>query len=479
MTSESRLALNPRVSVFRLNDGVYLFDPTTRTYASMNEAMLTLVTKPDNANSFDKLSDNDCKGLTGLTGQLHRLGILITPESANKNDQCGMPDRSSPMTHLAIFVTTKCNLRCTYCYARGGDHEKTITKDIWRPAMDHFFSTLSSGNTRERDNRKSIKLAVHGGGEATVEFGIVKDIVAEFCERARTRGLQASVGMGTNGTYDDSVHQWIVKNNINVNISLDGPRDTQNLLRPFRSGQPSYDVVVRNLQALVQTGRRVSIRTTVTKESLKTMEETIELAKQLGIATVHFEPVSLTGRGVTTGLARPEAEQFSEKFLKCFLLGLRHDVDVKYSGMRCFKHYHQRFCGACGQNLCVTPDGNITTCFEVLESNDPAASEFFIGKVDPVLGRVVLDQDRIEKLKLRVTENMDACKSCFLRYHCAGDCPVKSFRYSNRDLYSPDPYRCQIADQINKQLIAWLADGVIEPRDVEQPSVFSLNQSFT
>lgn len=476
MAPESRLTLNPRVSVFRQNGGVYLFDPATRTYASMNEAMLAFITKPDDASSFDELSDNDRKGLTDVAGQLQRVGILIAPESADKSERCGMPDRSGSMTHLAIFVTTKCNLRCAYCYARGGDSEKTISRDIWRPAMDHFFSTLSSGVGGGRANGRPVSLAIHGGGEATVEFATLKVIVADFCGRARAAGLQPAIGMATNGTYADSVHRWIIENNIRVNISLDGPRDIQNRLRPFRSGQPTYDVVVRNLQALVQAGRRASVRATVTNESLETMEETIELAKQLGLATVHFEPVSLTGRCIDTALARPDAEQFAEKFLKCFLLGLKDDIDVKYSGMRCLGRYHQTFCGACGQNFCLTPDGSVTTCYEVVHPTDPAASAFFIGKVDPLHGRVVLDQVRIEQLRLRVTENMEACKDCFLRYHCAGDCPVKSFRYSNRDLYSPDPYRCQIADRINKQLIVWLADGMIEPRDVEQTSVIVLDQ---
>ena len=69
---------------------------------------------------------------------------------------------------------------------------------------------------------------------------------------------------------------------------------------------------------------------------------------------------------------------------------------------------------------------------------------------------------------------MESCIDCFLKNHCAGDCPVKSFRHSNRDLYSPDPYRCQIAEKVNKQLIAWLADGVIEPRDVEHTRIVCL-----
>lgn len=478
MTPESRFTLNPRVSIFRHNGGIYLFDPATRTYASMNEAMLAFVTKPDNANSLIELSDNDRKGLTDVAEHMRKLGILIEPETANKTARRTLPDSSGPMNHLAIFVTTKCNLRCAYCYARGGDFEKTITRDIWRPAMDYFFSTISSDTTQEKANHKNLNLSIHGGGEPTIEFDILRNIVADFYEHTRAAGLEPTVGMGTNGTYGDSIQQWIIENNINVNVSLDGPRNIQNRLRPFCSGEPSYDVVVRNLQALVKAGRRASVRVTVTNESLETMEETVELAKQLGLAAVHFEPVSLTGRCTTSTLSIPDAQQFADKFLKCFLLGLEHDIDVYYSGMRCFEHSQQRFCAACGQNFCVTPDGNITTCYEVLDSNDPATSEFFIGKVNPVQGRVVLDQARIEKLKLRVAENMEACKGCFLRYHCAGDCPVKSFRYSHLDLYSPDPYRCQISDRINKKLIAWLADGVIELRNVEQINVISLNQNL-
>lgn len=474
----SQLTLNPRVSVLRHNGGIYLFDPVTRTCASLNDAMLAFITKPNDVASLKKLFCKDHNGLMDVTKHLCELGILIAPKDAEHDVSHSMPNNSDSMMNLAVFVTTKCNLRCTYCYARGGDSAKTISRDILRLAMEHFFSTINSSTTHEKDRRKNINLSIHGGGEPTIEFAILKDIVEDFCRRARTMGLEPTVGMGTNGTYGDSIHRWIIENNINVNVSLDGPRKIQNRLRPFISGEPSYEVVIRNLQSLVKEGRRVTIRATITDEAMETMEETVELASQLGIAAVHFEPVALTGRCTSNALSRPDAEQFAETFLKCFLQGLKLDVDVYYSGMRCFEHIQQRFCSACGPNFCVTPDGNITTCFEVLESNDPAASAFFIGKVDFVQGRVVLDQMRIDKLKQRIAENMEACKGCFLRYQCAGDCPVKSFRHSNRDLYSPDHYRCQIAKRINKQLIAWLADGVIEPRDVEQTRVIALNHNI-
>lgn len=477
MSSGSRLTLNPQVSVFRHDGGVYLFDSATRTCASMNESMLAFITQPDNPRLLEKLSSRDRKGLAEVAGQLRKLGILIKPGTANLNDRLTASESPAAMTHLAIFVTTKCNLRCAYCYANGGDSGKTISRDIWLLAMDHFFSTLNSSAAQNSAKLKSVNLSIHGGGEATVEFVVLKEIVAEFCARARAAGLKPSVRMGTNGTYPDSVRQWIMENDIHVNISLDGPRDIQNRLRPFRSGQPSYDAVVRNLKALVKAGRHVYVRATVTSETLDSMEETVKLASRLGLDKIHFEPVTLTGRCAAAEVARPDPRRFADTFLKCFLLGLKLDVAVRYSGLRCFDPRHQQFCGACGQNLCVTLDGNITACYEVLDCRDPAAGTFFIGRVDPVQGRVVLDPSRIEKLKQRIAGNMEACRDCFLRYQCAGDCPLKSFRHSHRDLYSPDPYRCQIARRVNQQLIVWLADGVIEPRDVEQTNVILFNQN--
>jgi uncharacterized protein len=467
--------LNPQVSIFRHKSGIYLFDPASCTCASMNEAMLAFITKADADDVLYALSKKDRRRLIAAVEKLRELDILVEKKKVSDSSRRTIANGFESMTNLAIFVTTTCNLRCTYCYAQGGDTNRTISRDIWSIAMDYFFSDLGAGAGQKGVKPNSVSMAIHGGGEPTVEFETLKEIVAGFCRKADAVGLRPFIDMVTNGTYDESVHQWILENNISVTISLDGPRDIQNSLRPFRSGRPSYDVVLRNVKSLIKAGKRVPIRATVTSESLDTMVTTVKLAKQVGISEVHLEPVSQYGRCAMNMLIIPDAERFAENFLKSFLTGLKLGVAVRYSGMRCFEHYHKQFCCACGQNFCVTPDGNITMCYEVLDPSDPAASTFFVGKVDTIHRGVVIDQDRIKKLKLRVTNNMEVCTGCLLRYHCAGDCLIRSFRYSKGDLYTPDPYRCKIADRVNKQLIAWLADGVIESPNQENTRVFSLN----
>lgn len=106
---------------------------------------------------------------------------------------------------------------------------------------------------------------------------------------------------------------------------------------------------------------------------------------------------------------------------------------------------------------------------------DPAAQIFFIGKIDIQSEKVIINKEKVKFLKGRITENLKACKNCFLKYNCAGDCLAKTFRSCGGDIFSPDPHRCQIANLINKQLIAWIADGVIEPRIADKYSVVKYN----
>ncbi len=468
-----RFELNPRVSIFRHKGGIYLFDPYSRSCASMSEEMLGVLEQLQNSSDFLADFNLVSEGMTNVVAHLRKYGILIDPEDVRMKEWPGKSLRKASMNRLVIFVTTNCNLRCIYCYAHGGENHKTIGSNVWKLAMKHFFETFDDDRKRKDGVNTKVSLTLHGGGEATLEFAMLKEIVADFLAQAKTLGLNPSITIGTNGTYSDTVHDWIVINNIQVTISLDGKREIQNYQRPFYLGTQSFDIVTDNLRALVAVGSSVAIRTTVTAASVGSMQETVELARELGITSLHFEPVTLIGRGSLKGLSRPDPDQFADMFLKCFLKGLEYDIHVKYSGLHCFSHCRQSFCSACGQNFCVTPEGNITTCYEVLEAEDPAASTFFIGKVDTEANRVEWDYAQIEALSQRTAYNMDACKDCFLRYQCAGDCPVKGFRYSGENLYTPDTFRCKIAELVNKQLIAWLADDVIKPCDLEGVDIFS------
>lgn len=469
------MKVSKEVSFFKLKNRTYLFAPLSRTYISANLPMLSLLRRIDSGESIRDIVGPMDEALTKVVERLREKGVLVDAKPQRHKRLTEADKQTHEINRrLTVFPTSDCNMRCTYCYASGGDNYKLLSRKTLDIAMDFFFS---GHETREGKadiaTDPTLYLTVHGGGEPTLHFPLLRHVVQRFSVRALKKGYTPQVSLVTNGTYGEDVHDWLIKNSIGVSFSFDGVPSIQNKQRPYQNGKSSYRKVLTNIRRLRDTGRNIAIRSTITSQSVQYMRSTLELAATEGLAAVHFEPVTLTGRCLTEGVNPPEPALFSDEFLKCFKLGLKKDIEVSYSGMRCFDHAHQRFCSACGENYCLTPDGDITACYEVTSPDDPAASTFFIGKVDTTTGKVLMHQDRIAYLRTRSTENLTRCSKCFLRYNCAGDCLAKTYRYSCGDIFHPDPYRCQIAERVNKQLIAWLADGVIEPRSLEKYSVIS------
>jgi len=70
-----------------------------------------------------------------------------------------------------LFLTNACNLRCTYCYASAGDFVPQVMEDkSRRAAVDFVFKNAKA--------RKSpLYLAFHGGGEPTLAWEALVDVV--------------------------------------------------------------------------------------------------------------------------------------------------------------------------------------------------------------------------------------------------------------------------------------------------------------
>ena len=70
---------------------------------------------------------------------------------------------------ISLFLTTKCNLRCTYCYAYKGDpvdlKDQALDFNFAKRGIDDFFRDFPSRHIR-----------FYGGGEPTLEFELMKKI---------------------------------------------------------------------------------------------------------------------------------------------------------------------------------------------------------------------------------------------------------------------------------------------------------------
>lgn len=149
------------------------------------------------------------------------------------------------MQHLILQVTQNCNLRCTYCaysgkYFNRQHNGRRMSLHTALSAIDFFMNHSSDVD--------EVVIGFYGG-EPILEFDLIKKVIeyveTSYCER------KVRFNFTTNLTlFTDEVINYVVEKNIEVMISLDGPRSIQDKYRVFADGRGSYNQVVANARRL-------------------------------------------------------------------------------------------------------------------------------------------------------------------------------------------------------------------------------------
>lgn len=140
-------------------------------------------------------------------------------------------------------VTQNCNLRCAYCCYTGDKYNnrehsnKIMSLEIMKKSVD-FLMKHSTNSTK-------VDIGFYGG-EPLLEFDNIKRLIEYIEERYPYKSI--SYSMTTNGTlFNQENIKFLIKKNINVMISLDGPRELHNINRVFANGQGSFDKIMENV----------------------------------------------------------------------------------------------------------------------------------------------------------------------------------------------------------------------------------------
>lgn len=354
-------------------------------------------------------------------------------------------------TYVTLFLTTRCNLRCIYCYASGGEKDDSILPlEIARSAIDFIIRNALT------KKQKGFGVGFHGGGEPPLAWRTLTGSVEYAKKRAKEAGMKINFSIATNGVMAKEKLDYIMGNFTGLSLSFDGTEDIQNRQRPLRGGKGSFNGVMGTIKRLNEKKFPYSIRSTITDGSVRYMDKIVEfIGNNCKIKRIHFEPVFACGRCFHTGVGSPSAEEFIEGFRNAQEVAERIGIPIIYSGAR-VDTITTSFCKASGNSFCVTPLGNVTSCYEVCSKDDPRSEIFFYGKWDSSKKQFILFKEKLTYLRKRTVNNIPYCEDCFCKYHCAGDCLAKASK--GKDLMCiTNSARCQInqtltLDQIVKIL---------------------------
>jgi uncharacterized protein len=340
-------------------------------------------------------------------------------------------------TSVSLFLTSRCNLGCTYCYASADESPVTIEVAPARAAIDLVIQNAVS------EGRDTVGLIFHGGGEATVAWDLLRASYGYARIRTATRGLGLHTSIGTNGVMPPRRAAWLARNLDSATISVDGPPDVHDRWRPTRGGGSSYPAVLRTLSIFDREGLHYGVRMTVSQDWVHRLPEAVEsITDACGVRQIQAEPLFEVGRAQRTGEQGPAAAAFIDAFQEAAALARARGVQLRYSGAR-LGTVTDRFCEAPGRSFAVTPDGRVSSCYEVSDPADERSEIFTWGHFDRATRRFALDEARrLEQTTLTV-QHKPACSDCFCKWHCAGDCAAKLAHLGDARDPTPSP-RCVV-----------------------------------
>jgi len=376
-----------------------------------------------------------------IRNQLIRLGMLYRNDAPKRNV---VHENVYAPTRVTLMPTWNCNLRCLYCYSNGGENPG--------PMMDFAVAKSAIDFIAENAGLRgapSIGVGFHGGGEpllhANMDF--IKQTVEYLRGVGNKTGLKTSVSSATNGVFSHPEDlEWITQNFGNLNISLDGTADVQNAQRPKLSGGnlvASFPDVMRTVGYLEDKKFPYGVRATITDDSVSRMPEFVEFLKaNTSLKRAHLEPLFECGRCKTTKIRAPKPDEFVKYFIEAKRLGRKIGMELYYSGGS-LEASHDTFCGACGSNFFIAPNGKVTTCLEVSREDDDMHDLFVVGRHDPKSPTgFITDDGKLKTLRNRTVDKVKGCEDCFAKYSCAGDCLAKSHAETGSLTSSDGNKRC-------------------------------------
>ncbi|MGC8945512.1 MAG: radical SAM protein [Anaerolineae bacterium] len=357
--------------------------------------------------------------------QLAALGLLAPTHTTES------PTRNTPhaftfhVLTLWLHLTTRCNLRCAYCYAPRGQAD--MPPEVGRAAVDGAIRSATTHGFR------ALKLK-YAGGEPTLNLPTLRAVHRYARARTAEAGLELREVVLTNGTVlTPGLLEWLRDEGIRLAVSLDG-------LGPAHDGQRASDDggsfarVAAGIEQALALGLHPHLSVTVTACNVDGLAEVAAFALDRGLPfNLNFvrpapgrpdltpEPERLIA-GLRAALA--EMEQRLQSASGNWPSAICHLLD------RCdFSAPHRYPCGAGHAYLVVSPEGRLARCHMEMERT--------IGTVweeDPLAA--VRTQDGFRNPPV---EEKEECRECPWRSICAGGCPLMA-QWHRGTPAAPSPY---------------------------------------
>jgi len=309
--------------------------------------------------------------------------------------------------------------------------------------IDFIFSTPSKNITIEFQ-----------GGESLINWNVLKKSVRYILTKNKKIKKELQISVVTNlSLMDEEKLNFLIKNNVSICTSLDGPEDLHNKNRIFAGGS-SYKNTVKWIKEIFwkinekyngSPDSFPSALMTTTRHSLGLYKEIIDEYKNLGFGGIFIRPLSPIGFAKNVwdkiGYSADEFLKFYEKSIDYIIyLNLKEGKFVERNAAIKLKkllfNTDPNFldlrspCGAGIGQLAYNFNGDVYTCDEGRMVGAAGDAFFKAGNIFKNKYREIVNSGAVRMCCVCSTlENQPYCARCAFKHYC-GICPVYNYEIS-------------------------------------------------
>lgn len=178
-------------------------------------------------------------------------------------------DKWEDTSFLQLYLTQKCQLRCSYCRMDALRPHADMDEITMRQAVDLLLTASD----------KNIKLQFFGG-EPLLRFDLIKKATDYLLKKAGKTGKNAELLIATNGALLEEQHfDFFREHDFCVIFSMDGKSAVQKANRPpakKEDKQKTYLKTLKNLEILADSGVRYFVNAVISPQAINKIGETVD-----------------------------------------------------------------------------------------------------------------------------------------------------------------------------------------------------------
>lgn len=338
--------------------------------------------------------------------------------------------REHHQTLVVLQATTLCNIRCSYCYLPERLHNRRMSPEVLRAAIDTVLASNSVPGP--------VMFLWHLGEPLAASPEFYENAFHFASAAAARHGRNVRHGFQTNATLLNGTWVNLIKrHNVRVGVSVDGPAFIHDRLRRSRAGLGTHAATMRGVKLLQDAGIRFGAISVITDFTLDYAREFYDFFLNHEISRVALNTDEIEGVNRHSSLAAASSETRYKQFItqlleraECHTGAVRiRELWSTLSVLATDRVVPINTANRALRIITIDHSGDVYTFSpELAAAQGDDRSRFAIGNVLSSSLEEMTDSSRFKDLSSEIAVGVEKCRNtCQFWAFCGGGSPSNKF----------------------------------------------------